>query len=390
MVKKYCKLILFMGIVLAVVLYLPSGAGFFKRLGRALAPVAIAVFLAVVFNLPVKFLSEKVFRKIRKERIRFALSLAIVYVTVLGAVGAAIYFIVPEVAQSVQKLVQGLPGYGNELSNKIAEVFKGFNVTSETAQGWIQTLKDKITQLYSGGEGLLEKLKGTAKKAVDIFFAIILSIYLLTGQKRIILHISKFMNAILPDKAFKSVQKFVSVGNVVFSKFLFGQIIEATFLGVVTLVGMLIMKLPYAPLISAVVFISNLVPMLGAYVAGFVGFVLISLVSLKSAVVFLVFEIILQQIENNLTYPYVVGNSLGLSGFATMASVLIGGSLFGFWGIMLGVPLTAVVMKTVGHKIERDGNSMALVPDVLKQSDEKSGGDGAEERADKGNGNGGS
>lgn len=390
MVKKYCKLILFMGIVLAVVLYLPSGAGFFKRLGRALAPVAIAVFLAVVFNLPVKFLSEKVFRKIRKERIRFALSLAIVYIAVLGSVGAAVYFIVPEVAQSVKKLVQGLPGYGNELSNKIAEIFKGFNVTPETAQGWIQTLKDKITQLYSGGEGLFEKLKGTAKKAVDIFFAIILSIYLLTGQKRIISHISKFMNAILPDKAFKSVQKFVSVGNVVFFKFLFGQIIEATFLGVVTLVGMLIMKLPYAPLISAVVFISNLVPMLGAYVAGFVGFVLISLVSLKSAVVFLVFEIILQQIENNLTYPYVVGNSLGLSGFATMASVLIGGSLFGFWGIMLGVPLTAVVMKTVGHKIGRDGNSMALVPDVLKQSDEKSGGDGAEKGTDKGNGNGGS
>ncbi len=381
---------MFIGIVLAVVLYLPSGAGFFKRVGRALAPVAIAVFLAVVFNLPVKFLSEKVFRKIRKERIRFALSLAIVYVTVLGAVGAAIYFIVPEVAQSVKKLVQGLPGYGNELSNKIAEIFKGFNVTPETAQGWIQTLKDKITQLYSGGEGLFEKLKGTAKKAVDVFFAIILSIYLLTGQKRIISHISKFMNAILPDKAFKSVQKFVSVGNVVFSKFLFGQIIEATFLGVVTLVGMLIMKLPYAPLISAVVFISNLVPMLGAYVAGFVSFVLISLVSLKSAVVFLVFEIILQQIENNLTYPYVVGNSLGLSGFATMASVLIGGSLFGFWGIMLGVPLTAVVMKTVGHKIGRDGNSMALVPDVLKQSDEKSGGDGAEKGTDKGNGNGGS
>lgn len=390
MVKKYCKLILFMGIVLAVVLYLPSGAGFFKRLGKALAPVAIAVFLAVVFNLPVKFLSEKVFRKIRKERIRFALSLAIVYIAVLGSVGAAVYFIVPEVAQSVKKLVQGLPGYGNELSNKIAEIFKGFNVTPETAQGWIQTLKDKITQLYSGGEGLFEKLKGTAKKAVDIFFAIILSIYLLTGRKRIISHISKFMNAILPDKAFKSVQKFVSVGNVVFSKFLFGQIIEATFLGVVTLVGMLIMKLPYAPLISAVVFISNLVPMLGAYVAGFVGFVLISLVSLKSAVIFLVFEIILQQIENNLTYPYVVGNSLGLSGFATMASVLIGGSLFGFWGIMLGVPLTAVVMKTVGHKIGRDGNSMALVPDVLKQSDEKSGGDGAEKGTDKGNGNGGS
>lgn len=390
MVKKYCKLILFMGIVLAVVLYLPSGAGFFKRLGKALAPVAIAVFLAVVFNLPVKFLSEKVFRKIRKERIRFALSLAIVYIAVLGSVGAAVYFIVPEVAQSVKKLVQGLPGYGNELSNKIAEIFKGFNVTPETAQGWIQTLKDKITQLYSGGEGLFEKLKGTAKKAVDIFFAIILSIYLLTGQKRIISHISKFMNTILPDKAFKSVQKFVSVGNVVFSKFLFGQIIEATFLGIVTLVGMLIMKLPYAPLISAVVFISNLVPMLGAYVAGFVGFVLISLVSLKSAVVFLVFEIILQQIENNLTYPYVVGNSLGLSGFATMASVLIGGSLFGFWGIMLGVPLTAVVMKTVGHKIGRDGNSMALVPDVLKQSDEKSGGDGAEKGTDKGNGNGGS
>ena len=159
MVKKYCKLILFMGIVLAVVLYLPSGAGFFKRLGRALAPVAIAVFLAVVFNLPVKFLSEKVFRKIRKERIRFALSLAIVYIAVLGSVGAAVYFIVPEVAQSVKKLVQGLPGYGNELSNKIAEIFKGFNVTPETAQGWIQTLKDKITQLYSGGEGLFEKLK---------------------------------------------------------------------------------------------------------------------------------------------------------------------------------------------------------------------------------------
>ncbi len=387
MVRKYCRLILFIAAVAAVVLYFPEIWVLLRKVFGALKPVFVAVFLALVFHIPINFLSSKVFKKIKKEKVRYALSLAVVYVLVFGLLFTGIYFLAPEVVESVKGFAEKLPEYGRELAAKLSGSFAGIGLTEEKINGEIAKLVDKFAGAGDGVSTLLSKLKNLGGEALNLFFAIVLSVYMLLDRKRLMRQFRQFSYAILPRKVYDIAHKTTTVGGVIFAKFLGGQVIEAVLLGLITLAGMYALKLPYAPLVSAVVFVSNLIPLLGAYIGGVVGFILIAFVNIKQALIFVVFSIVLQQLENNITYPRVVGNSLGLSGFWVMAAVLVGGALFGFWGVMLGVPAVAVVYKMLGYTLARQTDAGALIPDVLKQPDKEGSDDGADKRGDKGDGN---
>lgn len=382
MVKKYCRLILFIAAVALAVIYFPAAWKLFKFFLSAMKPVFIAVFLALIFHIPINFLSAKVFKFIKKEKLRYALSLIVVYVMVFGLLAAGIYFLAPEVIESFKGFIEKLPEYGAELKEKLLNLLSGFGVTEAKLDEMLEELKRGIIGAAGGINGMLTKVKEIGKGALTLFFAVVLSVYILFDRKRLIRQIKQFTTAILPDKASKVLNNTATVGGVIFAKFLGGQFIEALLLGVVTFLGMLAIGLPYAPLVSVVVFAANLIPMLGAYIGGVVGFVLIAFVSVKQAVIFVIFTIVLQQLENNITYPKVVGNSLGLSGFWVMASVLVGGALFGFWGILLGVPAVAVIYKMLGFRLKKDKTSGALIPEMLKESNKPGGAD----RAEKGSG----
>lgn len=378
MIKKYARFIIFIAVIAALVLYLPQSAKYLGAVLRALKPVLIAVFFALIFHNPINFLSEKVFKKIKKEKLRYAIALTVVYVVIFGALFIGIYFLVPSFMESVKGFAEKLPEYGKTLVEKLNSVLAGMGMTEDKINNLTTGLGDKILSAIGGAEGIFGKLKTLGSGALNLFFSVVLSIYMLLDRKRLIRQLGMFNKAIMTDKVYYIAHKTVTVSGVIFSKFLGGQFIEAVLLAVVTLGGMYALRLPYAPLVSAVVFVSNLIPLLGAYIGGVVGFVMIAFVDIKKALIFVAFSIILQQLENNITYPKVVGNSLGLSGFWIMAAVLVGGSLFGFWGVMLGVPATAVVYKMLGYALKKDDGSGALLPDALKQPDNPSGGNGAD------------
>lgn len=165
-----------------------------------------------------------------------------------------------------------------------------------------------------------------------------------------------------------------------FSRFMTGQALEAFVLGGMCFLGMLVFKLPYAPVVSVVIGFSNLIPILGAYVGTTFGFLLILMVSPKKAFIFVAFEILLQQVENNLTYPKVVGKTLELSGFWTITAVLVGGALFGFWGVMLAAPTMAVIYKMIEYRLGQNPNPEALMP-KLSEPTKEAGADGAQKTA---------
>lgn len=180
-----------------------------------------------------------------------------------------------------------------------------------------------------------ERIIRFISSAVDVFFSIVISVYILSERKMLGNSLKRFIRSILPVKVSDWLLRFCSVFGKVFSRFMTGQALEAFVLGGMCFLGMLVFKLPYAPVVSVVIGFSNLIPILGAYVGTTFGFLLILMVSPKKAFIFVAFEILLQQVENNLTYPKVVGKTLELSGFWTITAVLVGGALFGFGELCL-------------------------------------------------------
>ena len=144
MVRKYSRLILFIAFVAAAVLYFPKIWGLLSKLSAALKPVLIAVFLALVFHNPINFISSKVFRKIKNEKLRYGLSLAIVYIVVFGALITGIYFLVPEVAERIKAFAEKLPEYGKALSEKLGNGLKNIGLTEEKINNLIAQLSSKF------------------------------------------------------------------------------------------------------------------------------------------------------------------------------------------------------------------------------------------------------
>lgn len=378
MVKKYCRLILFIAIVAVAVIYFRDALKIAGYIIMALKPVLIALFLALVFNIPVKFLNKKILVFIKNERYRNFAAVGIAYITVFGLLFLGLYFLVPSVIESAKGFAEKLPEYGEELRERMISIFSKVGVTAAKIDEILAAVKDRILSKNAGINGTIDKINSTIKGGFTWFFATIISIYMLLDKNRLLRQFRTFIKAITTDKVSKMLNNTSKISSVVFSQFLGGQFVEALLLGVVTMVGMYVLKLPYAPIVSTVVFVANLIPLIGAYVGGAVGFVLISFVSVRQGVIFIIFSVILQQIENNIFYPKVVGKSLGLSGFWIMSAVLVGGALFGFWGIMLGVPAVAVIYKSLGHRLGGVEEGGELLPEILKKPDKPGGGNSAE------------
>ncbi|MEG1986003.1 MAG: AI-2E family transporter [Clostridia bacterium] len=378
MVKKYAWLILFIALVALLVIYFKEGLEVIKFCLKVMRPIFMAVFFALVFSIPTRFLENKIF-KFKRKKFRRPVAITTTYVSITLLTALVFYFLLPQLSESLQGFASNLPQYGQEVQGEIHKILGRLGISSEASQMVFDKLKSVVLEmanlLKTVVPQMFEMLKSTASAIFDTFFALILSVYLIADQERLINQLWRFIYAILPNKVSKLIKEASSISSTIFSQFLGGQLIEAIILGVLTFLGMLVLKLPYAVLVATVVMVSNIIPMLGAYIGGIVGFVIVSFVSFKKAVIYLIFMIILQQFENNVTYPKVVGNSLGLGGFWILSSALIGGGLFGFWGIMLGVPAVAVIYKMIGRAVGEKPTPAMLMPDVLKKSTQKTGDD---------------
>ena len=184
-------------------------------------------------------------------------------------------------------------------------------------------------------------------------FSIIFSIYLLTGKERLATQGSRFLRRYLPGRVYSRLMYVLRVLNDCFHRFIVGQCTEAVILGALCTVGMMLLGLPYATMVGALIAFTALIPVVGAFIGGGVGAFVILTESPIQALIFLVFLVILQQLEGNLIYPRVVGTSIGLPGIWVLAVVTIGGGTFGILGMLLGVPLAAAAYRLLREDINR-------------------------------------
>lgn len=283
--------------------------------------------------------------------IRRPICMIMAYFTLAAIIVIVVLLILPQLASCVSVIVEGVPSF---MQNTLLWV-RSLNVVPEdilaTLEGidWYSQL-GKIVEFVGSGIGSVMDILITAVSSVfgwvvNALVSLIFSVYILAGKERLKKQFQRVIHRYLPERAQNTVNYVLDVLNECFRRYIVGQCTEAVILGVLCGIGMWILKLPYAVMISTLIAFTALIPIAGAYIGGAIGAFMIMTVDPFKAVVFVIYLVILQQLEGNLIYPRVVGSSMGLPGIWVLAAVTIGGGIMGITGMLLGVPLAAACYR---------------------------------------------
>jgi len=358
--KKFLFGLLGIFLLYVAIHYWPSISGFLEKLLSAASPLFIGAVIAYFINLPMQFFERKLFSKTKKPfllKIKRPLCLCLAIVSFLVVISLVIGLVVPQLVSCIQLIIAKTPDAIETLISLLrrSPLVSEKVISSLAAVDWESRL-DQLMDLVTGGitdmmSIVINTVTGLISGLITAFLSLIFSLYLLSGKDRLRRQASRLAKAFLPEKAESKLRYFISTVSSSFHRYLVGQCTEALILGGLCAVGMLILRLPYAAMIAALIAFTAMIPVAGAYIGGGIGAFMILTVSPLKALIFLVFIIVLQQLEGNLIYPRVVGSSMGLPGIWVLAAVTVGGGLAGVLGMLFGVPLAAALYRITGDML---------------------------------------
>lgn len=333
--------------------------GALRTLGNTVAPVFCGIVIAYILNVLVHFFEDIAFRPFQKskskgwKKAKRPLAVALAYLVVLLVAAFIVLFIIPGVIQSMgvlgETLQQTVPGMIDKAVKWVTEFAQKNDLTfvMEFIRGFDWgSLFSNATKVASDFVGSLVDVTVNVANGVFIFaMGFIFSIYMLFGKEKLLRGARSAILAYLPERTARRLNQVGAVANQVFFSFIRGQLTECVILGTLCYIGMMILGLDYALLISSIVALGALIPVLGAYIGCIAGVLILLLVHPIDALIFLVFLLCLQQVEGNLIYPRVVGSSIGLPPVWTLFAVLFWGGVLGIPGILIGTPTTAVFYR---------------------------------------------
>ena len=355
---------------------------------KILSPLILGLAFAYVVNLIMSPL-ERLWVKMLKNKepksfgmkMRRPVCLIVSFLILLGAVFAIFFILVPNLVRTVQDMITILSDYVVNLDEKydeLRELLAQYSVAlpdlkpvvdPETGMTVGSSILDKLEHFWNEkGQIVMDTTIGlTTSVVVTIFTSVFnlvmglaFSIYILAQKEKLGRHMKRLLYAAFPEQKVSKFLAFLHRANMAFSSFVQGQVVEAVIIGVLVFIGMSIFKFPFAPVISVLVGVTALIPVLGAWIGAIIGALLILPVSFMKAVWFLVFLIILQQLEGNLIYPHVVGRSIGLPGIWVFFAVIVGSGVGGVLGMLLGVPICAIIYNELRAFIHRKDDARAV------------------------------
>lgn len=328
----------------------------FRLLMDVMAPLFIGALIAYLLNIIVVRLERSVLKKLKEKQAGLTrgasiLSSIIIVVAVLYLI---INLIVPQIATIISRLVSGIPVLVTQIQNfimesdtELLEKFVGDNLLADfndLARQAIDFVSNSVNQLLTSSIYLIG---GATSGLFTFVIAFSFAMYVLATKERLKEQTRLLGVAFLPKRLYSHLSFLIQITNQTFSNFFVGQVTEAVILGSLCIIGMAIFRFPYAVTVGTFIGFTALVPMFGAWIGAAVGFVLIASQSFTQAWAFLIFIVILQQLENNLIYPKVVGTSIGIPGIWVLVAVTVGGGVGGIAGMLLGVPVLATVYQII-------------------------------------------
>lgn len=332
-----------------------------------ISPFVLGGVIAFIVNIPMRFFEVKLFDKVKARKKKWAkklarpLSLILALFVIIGIIATVVLIVIPELGNTILNLGKTVQDFIPKAQEWAIQMFED---NQEIAK-WIADIDFKWDELLSQGldflrNGASSVLGSTFEAAMSIisgvatfFIAVVFACYVLMQKEKLGEQVKKLMRAFMPEDWNNILLALGSVVNKSFTNFFTGQCLEAVILGLMFLIVMIILRLPYALLISVLIAFTALIPIFGAFIGCGVGALLIFMISPTKALIFIIVFLVLQQIEGNFIYPHVVGNSVGLPSIWVLVAVSVGGSLMGLAGMLIFIPITAVVYTMLRGIVNR-------------------------------------
>lgn len=372
-VKKLRGLIVFTVIVAVLGVNYRSVLGVIGTVFGMLIPFLVGAAIAFILNVPMRWIESRLDQK-KSHRWSRPVSLVLAMAFVLGIVVVVLVVVGPELFRTLAGLQNSLPVFLTNIQNRLEQLFVQYPdvlVYIESVQvDWEQLMQDLVSFISNGAGSVLSTtftaMQSIASGVTSFVVGFIFSIYILLQKETLGRQCRKLLYAFLPQEAAETVVRVARLTESTFSSFLTGQCLEAVILGAMFFVTLTLLGMPYALLIGVLIGFTALIPMFGAFIGCVVGAFLILMISPMQAMAFVVVFLILQQIEGNLIYPHVVGNSVGLPSIWVLVAVTLGGSMMGVLGMLVFIPLVSVLYTLLKEEVNRRLD--VKKPDVRKKS----------------------
>lgn len=377
--KKYTTIAVYAFLVIAasILFYLAVSnfSGLLGVLGRLIGlimPIIIGLCVAYILNPVLKVLENQVFCHIRplkkrKKALR-GVSLLVTFVIAIACAYLIIMMIIPQIMDSVAGLTASLPGYFTSAQAYITQLFRDYPFISDltgitpenladTLMGWVGDLSPFVSNIINGFIG---GVMGAVTGVTNVIVGLIVSIYLLYGKENFFAQTKKITFALFPKSYAQRLQNVYHNANTIFNGYIIGKILDSIIVGVLCYLVMSIVRFPYPLLNSVIIGVTNVIPFFGPIIGAIPTALLVFLARPEMTIWFLLFVLILQQLDGNVIGPLILGDSTGLPAFWVVFAILVGGGLAGFMGMVIGVPIFAVIYSLVRTWIEGRLNRKGL------------------------------
>ena len=378
--KTIMQLILFTVVIIFTFVNIEALWNFFMYIIKVFMPFIIGAIIAFVLNVLLNVVENKLFKKLNEKnskiwrKIKRPTSVITTFVIIIAIIAFVLGLLIPQLQNTVEIFTDNIDSY----KKQSVELLDKIGISNKDIKKFINGLDDiqgeLTTYLDNNKEEIMQTTVGVASTVIgtitSFVLGIVFAIYILLKKEDLARQSKKILKAYLPEKREKRIREICEVSNTTFGNFISGQCLEALIIGILCFIGMLILQIPYASTISVLVGFTALIPVFGAFIGTAIGAFLILMVDPTKAIIFIIFIIILQQIEGNLIYPKVVGKSVGLPGLWVMVAVTVGASIAGILGMLVSVPLCSVlygIIKTnVNARIDEKNKQKVKVKTTKK------------------------
>lgn len=361
--KEYWGIVTYVVVLVYAIFNFSNLISGVKGIIGIISPFIVGIAIAFVLNLVMKIFEEKLFSflndKKYKSYLKFKrpLSVSLTFITVFLVILSLISFIIPQLIDSISKLTNAVPSYMKSFEIFISKYVTHTEILNTVWNNFLSAWKEVIQftgqVLASSLTSVVNITLGFTSGLFNFILSIIFSIYMLLNKEGLQLGMKKVLYSFSSKRFADRVMSLAKISNEVFSNYIGGQFIEAIIIGVLCFIGMIILRMPYALLISVLIAVTALIPIFGAFIGTIPSAFIILIIDPMKAIWFVIFIIVLQQVEGNLIYPKVVGGSIGLPPIWVMLAMIIGGNAFGFIGILLGIPIFSVVYKVFKEIVDK-------------------------------------
>lgn len=382
--KTIIELIIFTVVIIFAFVNIEALWSFITYIIKIFMPFIIGVMIAFVLNVLLNVVENKLFKKLNEKngkvwkKIKRPTSLITTFIIIIALIAFILGLLIPQLKNTATIFTENFDSYKKEsikILDKIGIDDKDIKVLNKN----IEKIKGEVTSYVGDNkQEIVQTTFGVASSVVgtitSLVLGIVFAIYILLKKEDLARQSRKVLKAYFPEKKEKRIREIANLSNKTFGNFISGQCLEALIIGVLCFIGMFILQIPYASTISVLVGFTALIPVFGAFIGTVIGAFLILMVDPTKAIIFIIFILILQQLEGNLIYPKVVGKSVGLPGIWVMVAVTVGASIAGVLGMLLSVPICSVlysILKTdVNNRIDQKNKQPLTMKHKAKKRSE--------------------